>query len=106
MQVLGPRERAEADVGPACGRGVRGAARAELVAESVACGGIGQALLETCRSAVLDPQRHLDQQPRRRPFVWVRVERDVEAVPARVVDKSEQLFGTAGVTLTMIEVSD
>ena len=56
--------------------------------------------------AVLDPQRHLDQQPRRRPFVGVHVERDVEAVSARVVDKGEQRLRSAGVRLAMIEVRD
>ena len=83
-----------------------GAAGRELGADPVARGPVGQALLERARPAGLDPLRQLDEQAGRRPFGRVGVERDVEALGARVVDQREHRLGAARVRLAVVEVGD
>ena len=96
----------EADVRPAGPAGVRRAARRELGPHPVAGGPVGEPLLERPRAAGLDPLGQLDEQARRGPFGRIRVERDVEALGARVVDEREQRLGAAGVRVAVIEVGD
>ena len=48
----------------------------------------------------------LDEQPRRRPLGRVGVERDVEALGARVVDQREHRLRAARVRLAVVEVGD
>ena len=50
--------------------------------------------------------RQLDQQARARPLGRIRVEGDVEALGARVVDEREQRLGAARVRLAVVEVGD
>ena len=81
-------------------------ARHELGPHPVARRPVGQPLLERPRAAGLDPLWQLDEQPCRGPFVRIRVERDVEALGAGIVDEREQRFGAAGVRVAVIEVGD
>ena len=102
-QQVGPLEVAEPQVRPAGGARV---GRAHLASESIARARVGEALLEGRRAARLDPLRELDQQPGARPLVRVRVEGDVEALGARIVDEGDQLVRTARVRLAVVEVGD
>ncbi len=105
-QVLGAVEGAEPDVGPAGGTGVGGATGRELGTDPVTGCAVGQALLERPRATGLDPERELDQQPRRGPLGRIGIERDVEPGRPRVVDQRQHRLRTARVRVAVIEVGD
>ena len=105
-QVLGTAEGTEPDIRPARRARVRRATGRELGTDAVARGPVRETFLERSGSAGLDPLRELDEQPRRRPFRGVGVERDVEPLGTRVVDQREHRLGRAGVRLAVVEVRD
>ena len=89
-QQVGPPEVAEAQVRPAGRRSCRPAPDLAL--------GVGRGLLVSARRSLRGPGPpawihcgQLDEQPGARPLGRVRVEGDVEALGARIVDEGEQL---------------
>ena len=105
-EVVRVPERAEAHVGPARRARVGSASSGKLLAEAVARGPLGEALLERAGAAGLDPARELDEEPGARPLVRVGVVRDVEALGAGIVDEAEQGLVPAGMRLAVVEVRD
>ena len=105
-QVLGPAEGPQPDVRPAGPAGVRRTPGRELGPDAVARGPVGQPRLDRAGAALLDPERHLDEQSRRGPLGRVGIEGDVEPFGPGVVDQGEQPLRAAGVRLAVVEVGD
>ncbi len=103
-QVLGLGEGAKAQVRPAGGAGVGGAACLELLPQAVPDPAVREAILQWAGSPGLHPLRQLDQEAGRGPLVGIRIEGDVHSVLPRVIDQGEQLLGAAGMGLPMVEV--
>ena len=82
------------------------AAGPELLADPRADRRVGEALLRPGRAALLDPDRHEDEEPRARPLVGIGVERDIEALGPGVVDEREHLLGRPGEGRAVVEVGD
>ena len=102
--VLGPPEVADPDV--ADGRRAREhrAAGGELAANPLADPSVGESLERPVGAALLDPERHQDEERGARPLVRVGVEGDVQPFGVRVVDHLEQAFGRARHVGEVIEV--
>src|SRR6185369_15582777 len=99
-------EGSEPDVRPAGRAGRRRAAGRELRPDTVARSAVRQSLLERSRTARLDPLGQLDEEAGRRPLEWVRVERDVVAGGAGVVDEREHRLRASREGRAVIEVGD